>query len=56
MTAEQCVFCDIVGGSQKTAVVREDGLTLAFLTIEPVTEGHTLVVPKRHARNPGSLG
>ena len=25
--------------------------TLAFLDINPITEGHTLVIPKRHARD-----
>lgn len=31
--------------------LREDERTLSFLTVEPATAGHTLVIPKRHARN-----
>ncbi|MGC4808465.1 HIT family protein [Micromonospora sp. DT233] len=43
-----CVFCAIVARTQPTAVVYEDGSTLAFLDITAVTPGHTLVVPKTH--------
>lgn len=46
---EQCVFCGIVGGTVPAYVVHEDDKTLAFLDINPATEGHTLVVPKVHA-------
>jgi histidine triad (HIT) family protein len=51
MPSPDCVFCRIVTGDVPSAHVREDDRTLSFLTVEPVTEGHTLVVPKRHARN-----
>ena len=44
-----CIFCDIVAGTAPASMVHEDDLTLAFLTIGPVTPGHLLVVPKRHA-------
>jgi histidine triad (HIT) family protein len=49
--SESCVFCRIVDGSVPTAKVAEDQTALAFLTIEPATEGHTLVIPKAHSRN-----
>jgi len=29
----------------------EDADALAFLPLAPATEGHTLVIPKRHSRN-----
>jgi len=44
-----CPFCCIVAGSLDSAVLYEDETTLAFLDITAVTEGHTLVIPKRHA-------
>ncbi|MGW6913301.1 HIT family protein [Kitasatospora sp. NPDC054939] len=44
-----CVFCAIVGGRQPAAVVYEDELTVAFLDITAVKDGHTLVIPRRHA-------
>jgi histidine triad (HIT) family protein len=49
--SSQCVFCDIVAGVQPSAILFEDELTMAFLDITAVTDGHTLVIPKRHARD-----
>ncbi|MFJ9034775.1 HIT family protein [Streptomyces sp. NPDC102274] len=46
---DECVFCAITQGRQPAAVVFEDALTMAFLDITAVTDGHTLVIPKRHA-------
>jgi histidine triad (HIT) family protein len=46
-----CVFCGIVAGTLPTAKVMEDEAALAFIPLAPATEGHTLVVPKRHSRN-----
>lgn len=47
----ECVFCDIVAGSEAATRVREDAATLAFIPLQPATDGHVLVVPKRHSRN-----
>lgn len=44
-----CVFCEIVAGTSPASVVYDDALALAFLDIHPVTPGHGLVIPKRHA-------
>ncbi|HEU5430062.1 MAG TPA: HIT family protein [Thermomicrobiales bacterium] len=49
MGHNECVFCAIVAGEAPASIVREDEATLAFLDINPVTPGHLLVVPKRHA-------
>ncbi len=43
-----CIFCLIVAGKIPSTKVYEDSKVLAFLDINPVTEGHTLVVPKTH--------
>ncbi len=45
---DDCVFCKIVKGDIPSYKVYEDNLYLAFLTIRPVKEGHTLVIPKKH--------
>ena len=45
----ECVFCGIVDGRVPASVVYGDDLVLAFCDIEPVTAGHTLIAPKRHA-------
>ncbi|MBW1598386.1 HIT family protein [Streptomyces sp. JJ38] len=44
-----CVFCAIVERTQPAPIVFEDELTVAFLDITAVMDGHTLVIPKRHA-------
>ena len=44
-----CVFCAIVAGEAPSRKVDEGEHWVAFLDINPVTTGHTLVVPRRHA-------
>jgi histidine triad (HIT) family protein len=46
-----CIFCAIAAKRAPAAMVYESGGALAFLDINPVTEGHTLVIPKKHCRN-----
>jgi histidine triad (HIT) family protein len=48
---EGCIFCAIVAGEAPACRVAEDEQTLAFLDIFPVSDGHTLVIPKDHAVN-----
>lgn len=43
-----CVFCRIVAGTEPCAEVREDKATRAFMDINPVNDGHCLVIPKAH--------
>ncbi|MGO9601197.1 MAG: HIT family protein [Isosphaeraceae bacterium] len=43
-----CVFCKIVGGQIPSARVLETDLAVAFLDINPLSPGHSLVVPKAH--------
>jgi ATP adenylyltransferase len=40
---EYCLFCGIDRG-----VIMENNLAIAFYDKYPVTEGHTLIIPKRH--------
>ena len=44
-----CVFCKIRDGQIPSVKVYEDGATLAFMDINPLSNGHCLVVAKRHA-------
>lgn len=48
---ENCIFCKIVRGELPAFVVYEDDFVLAFLDINPLMEGHTLIVPKKHYEN-----
>lgn len=43
-----CVFCDIVAGKAPAYKVAEDNLSMCLLDINPLAEGHCLVIPKRH--------
>jgi histidine triad (HIT) family protein len=56
-----CTFCNIVRGSEPAHVVYEDEDSMAFLDFAPASEGHTLVIPRDHARtlldiSPASAG
>ena len=55
-----CIFCDIVHGGAEVSVCYEDAESLAFMDIQPVNPGHTLVVPRQHYESfadlPASLG
>ena len=44
----RCIFCKIVAGEIPAAKVFEDDVVLAFLDIGPLSDGHTLVIPKEH--------
>jgi histidine triad (HIT) family protein len=43
-----CGFCEIVRGEAPASMVASGPTTVAFLDIQPVNEGHALVVPRRH--------
>lgn len=46
-----CIFCKIVNNEIPSYKVYEDNNVLAFLDISQVTNGHTLVIPKKHYQN-----
>ena len=46
-----CLFCKITRGEISAEKVYEDAYSFAFLDIKPNNPGHTLLVPKTHARN-----
>ncbi|MFC6990007.1 HIT family protein [Haloplanus sp. GCM10025708] len=43
-----CIFCRIVDGDLPSRTVYEDDHVQAFLDANPLSRGHTLVVPKSH--------
>ncbi len=45
---EDCIFCKIVNGEIPSAKIYENDKVFAFLDISPISDGHTLVIPKRH--------
>lgn len=48
---EDCIFCKIIRGEFPCFKVYENKRVLAFEDINPVSDGHTLVIPKNHAEN-----
>jgi histidine triad (HIT) family protein len=46
----ECIFCKIISGSIPSHKVYEDDFVIAFLDIYPCSEGHTIVLPKKHIR------
>lgn len=45
---QECIFCKIIRGEIPSAKILETDKVLAFLDINPVSRGHTLVIPKTH--------
>ena len=48
---DECIFCKIVRDEIPSVKVYEDERVLAFKDINPISPGHTLVIPKNHAEN-----
>lgn len=46
-----CTFCEIAAGRLPSFRVLQDEHTVAFLDLRPASRGHTLVVPREHARD-----
>jgi diadenosine tetraphosphate (Ap4A) HIT family hydrolase len=49
MAEHDCPFCAIVDGDAPASIVHETDDVVAFMDLNPITEGHTLVIPKAHA-------
>lgn len=45
---KDCIFCQIVLGKVPAEIVYENEIATAFLDINPVNEGHLLLIPKDH--------
>ncbi len=45
---KDCIFCKILNNEIPCFKVFEDDLVIAFLDVNPVSNGHVLVVPKEH--------
>ena len=43
-----CIFCSIVSGETSSYKINENKKALAVLEINPVSKGHTIIIPKEH--------
>lgn len=50
-----CVFCSIIKRQLPASFIYEDDKVAAFLDIHPITDGHVLIIPKRHEAQFGNL-
>lgn len=48
---EDCIFCTIIKGDIPSFKIYENDKVLAFADINPITVGHTLIIPKNHSEN-----
>jgi diadenosine tetraphosphate (Ap4A) HIT family hydrolase len=45
---EGCIGCKIIRNLNQSQIIYENHLVVGLLDIDPVNEGHTLVMPKKH--------
>ncbi|MDD9872150.1 MAG: HIT family protein [Deltaproteobacteria bacterium] len=43
-----CIFCRIAAGEAPCHCVHQDELTITFMDIMPASDGHLMIIPKRH--------
>lgn len=48
MNKDDCLFCKMAAGQIPVTKIYEDEIVLSFLDIGPISDGHTLVIPKQH--------
>ena len=53
--AQQCVFCSIIQGQIPSYRIDENKDAIAVLEINPISEGHVLIVPKKHIETEDKL-
>lgn len=46
-----CIFCNIVEGKIPSRTVFEDEIVKIMMDINPVNNGHLLIIPKKHFTN-----
>lgn len=52
---QQCVFCSIAEGKIPSAQIGENKKALAVLELNPISKGHTLILPKEHLETADKL-
>jgi len=48
---ENCIFCKIINKEIPAKVIYEDDVVMAYLDINPISAGHTLIIPKEHFKD-----
>lgn len=50
---DNCIFCKIIRKEIPAKIIAENDHAIAFLDIDPISDGHTLVIPKKHFQDLG---
>lgn len=45
---KECAFCKIINKENECYLIYESDTIMAFLDIDPINEGHVLIIPKIH--------
>lgn len=45
------IFCKIINNEVPSYKIYEDDIVIAFLDVNPLVNGHTLIVPKKHYKD-----
>ena len=43
-----CIFCQIISGKAEASIVYKDEIVTTFMDIQPLFQGHLLIVPNDH--------
>ena len=46
--SQECVFCSIISGNISSYKISENSKAVAVLEINPVSRGHSIIIPKEH--------
>ena len=47
----ECIFCKIINGEIPSYTIYEDDTVKVFLDVNPDSNGHSLIVPKKHYKD-----
>ena len=51
MKKDDCIFCKIINNEISSYKIYENDMVLCFLDINPLSSGHTLIIPKKHFKD-----
>jgi len=51
LSNDDCIFCKIIVEEIPSKILYQNNDTIAFLDIFPISQGHTIVIPKKHYTN-----
>src|SRR3989339_400154 len=46
--SQKCIFCSIIFGDAQSFKIDENKDAVAILEINPISKGHSLIIPKKH--------